>query len=180
MPFSMPCQHATSSCHVTMPCHHSTSSCHVNRIHFLLPRGSLRECHVALQPKFSLLGPNFKKQYLLHLEPAWHAVCTVGIGLTSSSTWYYFCCNMMILKIGLFRSSRIINDPRGSKKENFQNHHIATKIVPCQRSRQSYSNGANDVSNGLRMQKILHFEVWPQQEKFWLKCHMALPQAATW
>ena len=74
----------------------------------------------------------------------------------------------------------MLTDPGGSKKANFQNHHIATKIVPCRISRQADSNGANGVSNGLRMQKILRFEVWPQQGKFWLKCHVALPQAATW
>ena len=120
-------QHAMSSCHITMPCHHATSSCHVSMPHhhamlscniimthyhamssectFWLPHGSLRECHVALHPKFFLLGPNFKTQYLLHPESVWHVVCTVGIGLTRYSTWYYFCCNMMILKIGIFRSS---------------------------------------------------------------------------
>ena len=130
----MPCHHSTSSCHVIMPhqhamssyhiimpfsmaCHHATSSCHVSMPHyhamslectFWVPRGSLREYHLALQPKFSLLGPNFKMQYLLHPDSVWHTVCTVGIGLTRYSTWYYFCCNMMILKIGIFRSSQII------------------------------------------------------------------------
>ena len=105
-------QHAMSSCQITMPCHHATSSCHVIRMHFLTTTCSLRECHVALQPKFTLLGPNFKTQYLLHPKSVWHAVCTAGVGLTSSSTWYYFCCNMMILKIGLFRSFRIKTTPK--------------------------------------------------------------------
>ena len=114
---TMPHHHAISTCYVIMPHHHAMSSCHIIMTHyhamslectFWLPRGSLRECHVALQPKFSLLGPNFKMQYLLHPESIWHVVCTIGISLMSSSTWYYFCCNMMILKIGLFRSSQII------------------------------------------------------------------------
>ena len=113
---NMPCHHTTSSCHVSMPHHHAMPACHIIMPHYhamslecilWLPRGSLRECHKALQPKFSLSGPNFKTQYILHPESVWHTVCTVGIGLTSSLTWYYFCYNMMILKIGLFRSSRI-------------------------------------------------------------------------
>ena len=125
MPHQPPCHHATSaamsSYHIIMPCHHATSYCHVSMPHhhamsleftFLLPRGSLRECHMALQPKFSLLGPNFKMQYLLHPESVWNTVCTVGIRLMSSYTWYYFCCNMIILKIGLFRSSQIIRSLR--------------------------------------------------------------------
>ena len=100
----MPLHHAMSSYHIIMPHYHAMSL----ECTFWLPRGSLGECHEALQPKFSLLGPNFKMQYLLHPESVWHAVCTVGIGLMSSSTWYYFCCNMIIFKIGLFRSSQII------------------------------------------------------------------------
>ena len=32
-------------------------------------------------------------------------------------------------------------DPGGSKKASFQNHHIATKIVPCRRAREADSNG---------------------------------------
>ena len=90
---TMPHHHAISTCYVAMPHHHAMSTCHLIMTHyhatslectFWIPRGSLRECHVALQPKFSLLGPNFKTQYLLHLESVWHAVCTVGIILTSS------------------------------------------------------------------------------------------------
>ena len=94
MPFSMPCHHTTSSCHIIMPHHHAMSL----ECTFWLPRGILRDCHVALQPKFSLLGPNFKTQYLLHPESVWHAICTVGIGLMSSLTWCYFCCNMMVFE----------------------------------------------------------------------------------
>ena len=48
------------------------------------------------------------------------------------------------------------------KRPIFKNHHIATKTVPCRRSCQADSNGANGVSSGLQMQKILLFEVWPQ------------------
>ena len=117
----MPCHHTTSSCHlawhVIMPHHHAMSSCHIIMTHyhamsleftFWLPCGSLREWHVALQPKFSLLGSNFKTQYLLHPNSVWHAICTIGIVLTSSSTWYYFCCSMMILKFFLLGSSWIL------------------------------------------------------------------------
>ena len=71
---TMPSHHTTSSfhlaCHVIMPHHHAMSACHIIMTHyhamslectFWLPRGSLRECHVALQPKFSLLGQTSKR-----------------------------------------------------------------------------------------------------------------------
>ena len=72
-------------------------------------------------------------------------------------------CGFLVgINLGCHFRSTAEFDPGGSKKTNFQNHHIATNIVPCRRDRQADSNGANDVSNGLRMQKILRFEVWPQ------------------
>ena len=71
---TMPCHHTTSSCHlachVIMPHHHAMSACHIIMTHyhamsleftFWLPRGILREFHVALQPKFSLLGQTSKR-----------------------------------------------------------------------------------------------------------------------
>ena len=90
--------------------------------------------------------------------------------------WYGF--SLLVAHIALMPMLQSVNDLGGSKKANFQNHHIATKIVPCWRARQADSNG----ENGLWMQKILRFEVWTQHGKFWLKCHMVVKKCIlmTW
>ena len=125
----MPHHHAMSTCHIIMPCHHSTSSCHVTMTHLheistcyvIMPHHHSMsseytfEYHVAawgsatwhFNQKFPFWGQTSKRNIFCirspfdmpfsQLESAWRAIRHGTI----------FFCNMMILKIGLFRSSQI-------------------------------------------------------------------------
>ena len=83
MPFSMPCQHATSSCHVSMPNHHAISTCYV-----IMPHHHAMSCCLYHMDATCHLFSGAMSSCLYSTDATCHPV--------NDATWHLFLPNLPV------------------------------------------------------------------------------------